>query len=245
MTPSGWRRPTETDSPVRSLDTRPAFWVAMFTASAFGTNIGDWWVDDLHMSGWAGFVILSAVCIAAIRLDRRTGLRNEAWYWVAIVALRAVATNIADATRHGLNVGFVLPALIYGAAALASGWLTRPAADRIGSPVIDAWYWTAMVLAGIFGTVGGDLAANRLGLPVASVLLVLLLLIVLWRRFQRFPASMMAYWTAVLTERCAATPVGDWLASRRGLALGLPLAMLCTGSLLAAALLWRRHFASR
>ncbi len=234
-------RVTATGSLVRSLDTGPAFWLAMFAASALGTNLGDWWIDDLEMDGAAGFLILSALCLAAIGLDRRTGRGGEAWYWVAIVALRALATNIADATRHALGIGFLVPAIVLGAAALAAGWFTRPAETRVGSPVIDGAYWTAMLIAGVFGTVGGDWGSSRLGLGVAAVVLVLLLLIVLRVRMQRFPAAMMAYWVAVLTERCAATPVGDWLASRRGLALGLPLAMACTGSLFTAALLWRHR----
>jgi hypothetical protein len=43
-----------------------------------------------------------------------------------------------------------------------------------------------------------------------------------------------------MTERSAATPVGDLLDSRQGLALGLPLAMAITFSAFMAALLVRR-----
>src|SRR4029077_12279721 len=40
------------------------------------------------------------------------------------------------------------------------------------------------------------------------------------------PTSMVAYRCIVLAERAAGTPAGDWFASRRGLGLGPPAALL-------------------
>jgi uncharacterized membrane-anchored protein len=51
-----------------------------------------------------------------------------------------------------------------------------------------------------------------------------------------FWARALGYWCIVLAERAAGTPAGDWFASRRGLGLGLPIALLCVGAGLIAAL---------
>jgi hypothetical protein len=48
---------------LHALGTGPAFWLAMFAASAFGTNLGDLWTGRLGMPGPAGFgslVVVSA-----------------------------------------------------------------------------------------------------------------------------------------------------------------------------------------
>ena len=72
----------------------------------------------------------------------------------------------------------------------------------------------AMLVAGIFGTVVGDFTAHSIGLYAAAGLLVAALLALLAVRAWVFPGAMLAYWVAVLAERCAGTPVGDALASR-------------------------------
>ncbi|MEA2792054.1 MAG: hypothetical protein QOG73_4460, partial [Acetobacteraceae bacterium] len=40
-----------------------------------------------------------------------------------------------------------------------------------------------------------------------------------------------SHWAIVMAERCAGTAVGDALASRRAVALGLPIATVCTAVL--------------
>ena len=225
---------------LRALDTGPGFWLAMFLASAFGTNFGDFWAGGQALGHPAGFMSLVLVSALALWGDRRAGLRTEGFYWVAIVALRAAATNAGDFLTHDLGLSYAWASAGMGMAALLAGCFTRSPAPGGGSPVIDGWYWGAMFAAGVFGTVAGDLTAHAAGLIMAAVALVAVLLLVLGLRAWLLPTFMAAYWCAVLAERCAATPVGDALASRRGAGLGLPLAMACTGSLLLAALAWRR-----
>ena len=107
--------------------------------------------------------------------------------------------------------------------------------------MIDGWYWTAMFVAGVFGTVAGDLMNRTLGVLASAAVLTALLALVLPVRTRRFPGLMAAYWVAVLAERAAGTPVGDGLASRHGVGLGLPAATAGTAAMFAAALLWRER----
>ena len=60
-----------------------------------------------------------------------------------------------------------------------------------------------------------------------------------WTALQRdvgrfAPAAIIGYWTIVLVEPAAGTPLGDWLDSRHGLGLGLPIASAITTALLVA-----------
>jgi uncharacterized membrane-anchored protein len=230
-------------SATRALDATAAYWLAMFAASAFGTNLGDLWLDDLSLRRLTSFGSLVAICAVAIWGDNRLSRRTEALYWTAVVALRAATTNLADFLTHDLRLSYVVVTVALTVLTLLAGYTTRPAAK--GSPLIDRRYWLAMLLAGLVGTVGGDLAAHTYGLYPAALALSALLLVVLLIRARYFPAVMLIYWCAILTERTAATPVGDALASKRALGLGLPLATSITASLFVMALLLRRALRRR
>ena len=226
---------------VRALRTSARFWIAMLAASALGTNLGDLWTGHLGISGLTAFTALVIVCAAAICADRTFGRLTEVAYWIAIIVLRAAATNVADLHTEHFSVDSVPAAAGLAILALIAGTRTRPvtAIGTRASPAIDGWYWTTMFLAGVFGTAAGDLVSHTLGVVASAVILTILLVAVISMRERVFAGSMMSYWIAVLAERAAGTPIGDGLASRHGAALGLQLATCCSAMLLAAALLWR------
>lgn len=242
---------------LRALGTGWMFWLAMLMASAFGTNLGDLWTGRLGLPAGAAFGSLLAVCGVAIWWDRRAGVRLEAGYWVAIVVLRAAATNVGDFMTERLGLAYLPVALAVAALALVVGSRTRRgvvagevSGEVLGevsgavsgagaSPVIDGWYWAAMFLAGVFGTVGGDLVNHTIGVLVSAAVLTAVLLAVLGVRGRWLAGSMLAYWAVVLAERAAGTPIGDGLASRRGVGLGLQVATVVTGALFLAALALR------
>jgi uncharacterized membrane-anchored protein len=219
----------------------------MFMASAFGANLGDY-LADLN-SREASCAVMAVVCLVALWGDRREGLGTEAWYWVAVIALRAAATNIADYTTHDLHLSYPAAALAVCLLTLLAGLLTRApkiAAGRpVGSPLIDWWYWVAMALAGVGGTVAGDLMSNTAGLFWSAAGLTLLLVVVLVVRARWFPVSMLAYWVAVLAERSAATPAADVLHGRHGLQMRMPLALAITLVAFLASLVLRQRLHGR
>ena len=238
--------PAQNGRAFRALQTGPLFWLVMLAASALGTNLGDVFAGWLGLPGAVSFGLLVASSVLAIAGDWEAGRRTELYYWIAIVVLRGAATNVADFLTEDLRLGFVPMMAVLAVATLLAGARTRAGTGtRVASPVIDGWYWTAMLVAGVFGTVGGDLMNRSVGLFASAGLLTALLLAALAARRQWFPAAMLAYWVVVLAERCAGTPIGDGLASRRGVGLGLPAATACTAALFGAALVWRAWVRNR
>jgi len=221
----------------RCFSATPAFWLAMFTASAFGTNLGDFPADVLGLGWLPSLAVLAAICLACIWSDRSARGGNDWAYWVAIVALRAGATIVGDLLTHQLALGYTAASVITGVLTLGFALLTRAAPGRQGSPLIDGRYWLAMAAAGVFGTVLGDQTAHAVGLYAAAGGLGAVLVGVIAARVRLLGAATIGYWIVVMVERTAATPFGDALASRRGLHLGLPVAMACTFALFLAALL--------
>jgi uncharacterized membrane-anchored protein len=223
----------------RALEPSAVFWLAMLAASALGTNLGDFWADQLSLGLAMSFASLAIISAALIAGDRRLGRSTEIFFWLTIVFLRAMATNVGDFLTDHLGVSRLVSTPLLGMATLAAGYFTIGAGRANASPRIDARYWLAMFIGGAFGTVAGDLLSHSLGLALASVGLVALVVAVIGVRSFLAPASVLGYWCIVLAERAAGTPVGDIFAEERGLGYGLPIAMMITGGAFLVALIFR------
>jgi uncharacterized membrane-anchored protein len=230
---------TATWRDARAIEPSLVFWLAMFCASALGTNLGDFWADELSLGLATSFASLMVISAALIAGDRLFAPATEIFFWLAIVFLRAMATNLGDFLTDDLGVSRLVSTPLLGLATLAAGYFTIGAGPAKASPLIDLRYWLAMFLGGAFGTVGGDLVSHSVGLAPASVGLAALLAAVIGLRSFFAPASILGYWCIVLAERTAGTPVGDLFAEERGLGYGLPIAMTITGGALLLALVWR------
>ena len=204
--------------------------------------MGDLWAEILFPGRWTSLTALLVLCAAAVSYDRIAGVRSEAGYWVAIIGMRAAATNLADIMTHDLALGYVTVSVLLAGLTLIAARFTHPDLARGGSPRIDGGYWIAMFIAGLFGTVAGDLIHHAIGLYVASAVLCTTLVGLILTRDAVAPFSVVLYWAIIMAERCAGTAVGDMLASRRAIALGLPVASFCTVALILVSLWVRARF---
>ena len=174
--------------PPRAMDVTRSYWFAMLAASAFGTNVGDLWAEALFPGPIASLASLLGICAVAVWYHRRAAARTETGYWVAIVAMRAAATNLADILTHDLALSYVLASVLLGILTLIGARFTDPDFSRSGSPRVDGAYWTAMFIAGVFGTVAGDLIHHNVGLYNASAALCVLLAGLILAREKSAPA---------------------------------------------------------
>jgi len=219
----------------------PRYWAAICLASVFGANLGDCVSHDLRL-GHVGGVPVLAVLFAGILIAERRGVwGGEAWYWAAIVLLRTAATNLADFATHDLHMAYawVIAAL---EAVLVLLVVPGGTAAGLGRPVTDGWYWGAMLTAGTLGTAIGDCTADEFGLGsgVGSLVLCGVLGAIFAITSRGALVGKAAYWITVVGVRSAGTTVGDFLAFRHGVGLGLPLSTLVSGMAMVGVLvLWR------
>jgi uncharacterized membrane-anchored protein len=136
------------------------------------------------------------------------------------------------------------------ASLIAFGWATnrtsRQELDASGAlPKTNAPYWLAMLSAGVFGTVVGDICEHVMGEGVAAVVLSLVLLAVLMTGRKRAGDQIGVYWVTVAIARTAGTAIGDWFAENKILNIGLPLCTLFSGVAFVAVLVfWRNRRAA-
>jgi uncharacterized membrane-anchored protein len=226
----------------------PRYWTAILVASMCGANTGDFLSHNLHLGHTRGLAPLAALFLIILWAERRARVATEAYYWLAIIVLRTAATNLADLGAHDLKLGY--GAIETGLTVLLIFFLLidrRRGPTVVGSgrrpnlPATDATYWLAMLTAGTLGTATGDFVAGvpGIGLGFGSVVLMAIfgaVLLVSWRFGEM---SKPWYWASIVAARTAGTTLGDLLASRHGLDLGLPLSTALTGSMLAAVvILW-------
>jgi uncharacterized membrane-anchored protein len=238
---------------VKNLPTiAPRYWTAILVASMAGANMGDFVSYNLHLGHMRGLLPLAATFALILWVESRAKVASEAYYWLAIIVMRTAATNLADLATHDLKLDY--GAIEAGLTALliailladrARGRSSAAGMLTIGGrslPATDPPYWAAMLVAGTLGTATGDFTANNLGLGLGlgSIVLVAILGVVLLMSVRIGGMTKPWYWASIVAARTAGTTLGDFVASRNGLDLGLPLSTLCTCGLLAGiVLLWR------
>ena len=105
-----------------------------------------------------------------------------------------------------------------------------------------------MLAAGTLGTAAGDWVAEEAGLGTGfgSVVLVAVLIGVWFVSSQYGKMTKPWYWLTIVAARTAGTTLGDFLAGRGGLNLGLVVSTIITSLLLAGiVILWRGRRATR
>ena len=228
----------------------PRYWAAILAASMCGANTGDFLSHNLHLGHWRGLAPLAGLFLAILWLERGSRIATETYYWLAIIVVRTAATNLADLATHDFALSYVVSDL--GLGALFIGVLLADQVHKqlkasvrvalepvLKLPATDMPYWVAMLIAGTLGTTSGDWVAHSMGLGFGSIVLVAIFGVVLLAAWRFGAMSMACYWAAIVAARTAGTTLGDYLASWRGLHLGLSVSTTLTACMLAAAVvLW-------
>jgi uncharacterized membrane-anchored protein len=222
------------------------YWASILMASIFGTNLGDFYAHESGLGIVAGVGILAALTGLVFLAERRDTRVHELYYWLVIIIIRTGATNIADYLAFRVHIPAIPLSIALGAGiSVIAAWMTMTEskaeieANR-GLPDTDAKYWVAMLLAGVFGTVLGDVVSHYYTEATASIGLGLLLAVILLGRWQGIVAAIPGYWLTVSVARTAGTAMGDWLAENKIFDIGLSVSTLITGCVFVGILvLWR------
>src|SRR5882757_3079794 len=154
----------------RNLPTIDAgYWAAIAAASICGTNTGDLAAGPLGLGHVRGILPLAAIFLAIVWAEKMLDWTTMAFYWLAIIVLRTMATNIADFATHDLKLSypvFVLLLIAFmGAMIGADRFRIHTMAQQTARldarlPTTDWRYWVVMLAAGVLGTALGDWLAD-------------------------------------------------------------------------------------
>ncbi len=223
------------------------YWFGITFASIFGTNLGDFYAHESGLGLGLGLLLLIALFAITYLIEARDIAVREIYYWLAIIIIRTGATNIADYLAFRVRIPGLLLVCELAAIIAVLAWqtstqraLAEPGSGAGALARTRLAYWGAMLGAGVFGTVLGDICSHRFGQGPASIGLGVLLVSLVAVTRSRIAISVLAYWCVVALARTAGTCIGDWLAENRTLHIGLPLSTMLTGGAFAAILtFWR------
>src|SRR5215467_8664417 len=130
------------------------YWAAIVAASICGTNTGDLAAGPLGLGHVRGLLPLMAVFLVIVWAEKMLDWTTVAFYWLAIIVLRTMATNIADLATHDLKLSYPVFVLLVIAFMSLMIWADRfrigttaqrAAAASASLPATDWSYWVVML----------------------------------------------------------------------------------------------------
>src|SRR5258708_1492221 len=205
----------------RNLPTIDAgYWAAIVAARICGTITGDLAAGPLGLGHVRGILPLAAIFLAIIWAEKMLDWTTVLFYWLAIIVLRTMATNIADFATHDLKLSYHVFVLLMIAFMGVMIWADRfrtdttaqqTAESNVRLPATDWSYWVVMLAAGVLGTALGDwLADAGPGVYWASLIGIPFFAAAVGAAYQ-FGLTKPWYWIAIATCRTWGTDIGDML----------------------------------
>jgi uncharacterized membrane-anchored protein len=226
------------------------YWTAILVASMCGTNLGDFFPDIFKLSSGVSLLAQIVIFSVIVSAERMTRSSSEAFYWLAILTVRAAATNIADLSIERAHLGYILVSCVLAmllAALLSLYRRTAPKSSTGDLPPTNGFYWFTMLTAGALGTVIGDGVGHafnsvQIGVPISAGIGTVALALIFGIRARMAAAPAVSYWICVVAVRWWGTNVGDILA----FLLTLSVSMVATGAVLTLTLFfWREPLTKR
>ena len=161
--------------------------------------------------------MMGALLVAALVLQMRSS-RYVPWiYWLTVVLVSIVGTQITDVLTDGLGVSLYLSTAVFALAlaAIFAIWFWRERTLSIRSIIgrrREAFYWAAILCAFALGTAAGDLATEALGLGFQWGVVVFGALIGAAALAAVLGANaVLCFWLAYILTRPLGAALGDYL----------------------------------
>jgi uncharacterized membrane-anchored protein len=206
-----------------------AFWMIKVMSTTVGETGADFLAVDAGLGQGLTRGLMAVLLVAALWLQMR-GRRYTPWnYWLTVVLVSIVGTQITDLLTDSLGVSLYVSTAIF-AAMLAGIFACWYAVERtLSIRAIDTrrrelFYWAAILCTFALGTAAGDLATEALGLGFAwGAVIFGALLAVTFMAWRMGGHAVLAFWIAYILTRPFGAALGDLLTQAKtygGLGMG-------------------------
>lgn len=205
------------------------FWVIKVLSTTVGETGADYLAVHVGLGAALTTALMSALLAGALLLQVSRS-RYVPWiYWLTVVLLSVVGTQITDILTDTLNVSLYASTAAFSVLLAAWFWVWHRAEGTLSIDAIDTrarelFYWGAILVTFALGTAAGDLATEALGLGfrigVIAFGALIAAIAVAWRAGMN---AVLAFWLAYILTRPLGASVGDLLSQAReygGLGLG-------------------------
>src|SRR5436305_6246051 len=206
------------------------FWVIKVLCMTVGETASDYLSDNVGLGLTKTTFITAALLIVTLVAQFRLRKYVAGVYWLGIVLISVVGTQITDNLTDNLGVSLVITTAVFSAA-LATVFAVWYASERtlsihtIFTTKREGFYWFAVLFTFALGTAAGDLTAERLNVGYAWSLALFAAAIALvtaahyWLNLN----AVLAFWIAYILTRPLGASIGDYLSQPRadgGIGLG-------------------------
>jgi uncharacterized membrane-anchored protein len=215
------------------LNKVPEVTLIFWTIKILSTTVGETGADYLAVHVGLGANVTAActasLLIVALMLQLRAR-RYVPWiYWLTVVLVSIVGTQITDLLTDELEISLYVSTAVF-ACALAATFAIWYAVERtlsirtIVTTRRELFYWAAILFTFALGTAAGDLATEALGLGFQLGVIVFGVLIAFIVVFYTLGVNpVLTFWLAYIFTRPLGASLGDLLSQSRnygGVGLG-------------------------
>lgn len=206
-----------------------AFWIIKIMS----TTVGETGADFLAVNaGWGQGVtraVMAALLVVALFAQMRTRRYTPWAYWLSVVLVSVVGTQITDLLTDGLGISLYLSTGVFALtlAAIFAVWYRVErtlSVHHIVTPRRELFYWSAILCTFALGTAAGDLATEALGLGfVWGAVAFGALIAVAYAAWRIGGNAVLTFWLAYILTRPFGAALGDLLTQAKtygGLGMG-------------------------
>jgi uncharacterized membrane-anchored protein len=209
------------------------FWIIKILCTTVGETASDFLQTNVNLGLTKTTFITSAILIVVLIFQFRLNRYLPAIYWLAIVLVSVVGTQITDNLTDNLGVSLVITTIVFSIclAIIFIIWYVSERTLSIHTIITtrrESFYWLAILFTFALGTAAGDLAAEKinLGFLVSALIFAGIIAAVTFSHFFLRLNAVAAFWIAYILTRPLGASLGDYLSQDKksgGLGLGTTL----------------------
>lgn len=206
-----------------------AFWVIKIMSTTVGETFADFLAVDAGLGLGITTVAMAALLAIALTLQLRTRAYTPWIYWLTVVVVSILGTQLTDILTDVLDVSLYLSTAVFsGLLAINFGvWYAierNLSIKEIVTPRRELFYWTTVLCTFALGTAAGDLATEALSMGfTVGTLLFGALLAGTFAAWKLGANVILGFWTAYILTRPFGASLGDLLTQAKtygGLGMG-------------------------
>src|SRR5579864_1304618 len=197
------------------------FWVIKIMSTTVGETGADYLAVHIGLGTLLTDAVMASLLAVALFLQMRMW-RYVPWiYWLTVVLVSVVGTQITDALTDGLGISLYVSTAAF-ALLLWTIFVVWYAVERtlsihtIVTTRREQFYWWAILFTFALGTAAGDLATEELGLGFnLGIVAFGALIVVIAAAYVLGANPVLTFWIAYILTRPLGASLGDMLAQAR------------------------------
>src|ERR1700756_4833254 len=225
MKPSGRLSPMLNKVPEVTL----IFWTIKILSTTVGETGADYLAVHVGLGANLTMACMAGLLVAALIMQGRAGCYIPWIYWLTVVLVSIVGTQITDFMSDKLEISLYVSTAVFACALAATFAIWYSVEHTLSIRTIitsrrELFYWAAILFTFALGTAAGDLATEALGLGFnVGVLVFAALIAAVAGAYALGVDAVLTFWVAYILTRPLGASLGDLLSQSweySGLGLG-------------------------